>query len=198
MDQDLNKKKRELRKYILRIRRNLSQDVIKMQSAAILRHVINSPQYEAAVVIMIYVAMRDEVQTFTLIEHSLKQGKQVCVPYINDRAGNMDAILIRSLDELVKGDFDILTAVKSDLNLIDPMEINLMIMPGVAFDQYGHRLGMGAGFYDRFMVQAKQASSLGLVLSCQLLDIVPCMPHDYLVDYIVTEDGIINCKTGKM
>lgn len=198
MDQDLNKKKRELRKYILRLRRNLSQDVIKMQSAAILRHVINSPQYEAAVVIMIYVAMRDEVQTFTLIEHSLKQGKQVCVPYINDRAGNMDAILIRSLDELVKGDFDILTAVKSDLNLIDPMEINLMIMPGVAFDQYGHRLGMGAGFYDRFMVQAKQASSLGLVLSCQLLDIVPCMPHDYLVDYIVTEDGIINCKTGKM
>lgn len=198
MDQDLNKAKRALRKHILGLRRNLSQDVIQMQSAAIFDHVINSLQYEASASVMIYAAMRDEVQTFALIEHSLKQGKQVCVPYTNDRDGNMDAVRICSLAELVKGDFDILTAVKSELNLIDPSQINLMIMPGVAFDHHGHRLGMGAGFYDRFMAQAKQASSFGLALSCQLLDIVPCMPHDYLVEYIVTEDGIINCETGKM
>lgn len=195
---ELQNVKKKLRRDILKIRRSLTYDRVEIESNAIISHLKCSELFEKSKLIMCYLAMKDEVQTYEIVDYALRQGKSVCVPYIRDRAGIMDAVIIHDLKELVRGDFDILTVNKLNVNVVNIEEIDLIIMPGVAFDRYGHRLGMGAGFYDRFLEQADCIKLVGLAFSCQVLESVPSMPHDYLVHYIVTKDGIINCKTGKM
>lgn len=195
---ELQNVKIKLRKDILKIRRSLTFDRVEIESNAIISHLKCSELFESSKFIMCYLAMKDEVQTYEIVDYALRQGKSVCVPYIRDRAGIMDAVIIHDLNELVRGDFDILTVNTLNVNIVNIEDIDLIIMPGVAFDRYGHRLGMGAGFYDRFLDKAACAKLVGLALSCQVLEDVPSMPHDYLVHYIVTKDGIINCKTGKM
>lgn len=195
---ELQIEKKELRKDILKIRRNLAYVTIEFESSAIINHLKRSKLFESSETVMCYLSMKDEVQTYEIVDYVLKQGKSVCVPYIRDRAGIMDAVVIQDLNELVRGDFDILTVNPLNMNIVNTEEIDLIIMPGVAFDRYGHRLGMGAGFYDRFLEKANCTKLVGLALSCQVLDVVPSMPHDYSVHYLVTKDGIINCKTGKM
>lgn len=190
--------KKELRKKVLKIRRDLGKSVIREESDAILKHLLCSPFVEDAKVIMCYLAMEDEVQLMNFIAYALKKGKSICVPHIRDKAGLMDAVKIESLDKLVSGEFGILTVDNPDIKIMQPNEIDLVIVPGVAFDKQGHRLGMGAGFYDRFLLNVDQADFVGVALSCQIVDFVPSMVHDCLVDYIITKDGIINCKTGKM
>lgn len=195
---ELQNDKKKLRRDILKIRRSLAYDRVETESNAIISHLKRSELFENSKSIMCYLSMKDEVQTYEIVDYALRQGKSVCVPYIRDKAGIMDAVVIHDLNELVRGDFDILTVNTLNVNIVNIEEIDLIIMPGVAFDQYGHRLGMGAGFYDRFLDKADRAKLVGLAFSCQVLEDVPSMPHDYLVHYIVTKDGIINCKTGKM
>ncbi|MBP2631523.1 MAG: yqgN [Firmicutes bacterium] len=195
---ELQNEKKKLRRDILKIRRSLTYDRVEIESNAIISHLKCSELFENSRSIMCYLAMKDEVQTYEIVDYALRQGKSVCVPYIRDRVGIMDAVIIHDLNELVRGDLDILTVSKLNVNVVNIKEIDLIIMPGVAFDRYGHRLGMGAGFYDRFLEKADYAKLVGLAFSCQVLEDVPSMPHDYLVHYIVTKDGIINCKTGKM
>lgn len=195
---ELQNEKKKLRKDILKIRRNLAYVTIEIESNAIVNHLKRSELFESSKTIMCYLSMKDEVQTYDIVDYVLKQGKSVCVPYIRDRAGIMDAVIIQDLNELVRGDFDILTVNSLNMNIVNTEEIDLIVMPGVAFDQAGHRLGMGAGFYDRFLDKTNCAKLVGLALSCQVLDAVPSMPHDYSVHYLVTKDGITNCKTGKM
>lgn len=195
---ELQNAKKKMRRDILKIRRSLAYDRVETESNAIISHLKRSELFESSKLIMCYLSMKDEVQTYEIVDYALRQGKSVCVPYIRDRAGIMDAVVIHDLNELVRGDFDILTVSTINVNIVNIEEIDLIIMPGVAFDRYGHRLGMGAGFYDRFLDKAVCAKLVGLALTCQVLEDVPSMPHDYLVHYIVTKDGIINCKTGKM
>ncbi|HEY3423587.1 MAG TPA: 5-formyltetrahydrofolate cyclo-ligase, partial [Negativicutes bacterium] len=76
--------------------------------------------------------------------------------------------------------------------------IDLIIVPGVAFDRSGKRCGMGAGYYDRFLSQASNARLIGVALTCQMVSDVPCDEHDRMVEYIVTPNEIIKCDIGKM
>jgi 5-formyltetrahydrofolate cyclo-ligase len=190
--------KKNLRKLILQKRRKLSQTIVHRQSDLVFEQLISLPVYKKAQCIMLYAALPDEVQTDQMMRYALQDGKQICIPYIHDKNGLMDAVFVFDVDQLSKGDFDILTINSCNMQFANPSDIDLMIIPGVAFDTAGYRLGMGAAFYDRFIMRAKQAFCLGIAFDCQLVSKVPIEEHDCSMDAILTASGLINSKEGKM
>ncbi|SEJ12741.1 5-formyltetrahydrofolate cyclo-ligase [Propionispira arboris] len=190
--------KKNLRKLILQKRRKLSQTIVHRQSDLVFEQLISLPVYKKAQCIMLYAALPDEVQTDQMMRYALQDGKQICIPYIHDKNGLMDAVFVFDVDQLSKGDFDILTINSCNMEFANPSDIDLMIIPGVAFDTDGYRLGMGAAFYDRFIMRAKQAFCLGIAFDCQLVSKVPIEEHDCSMDAILTASGLINSKEGKM
>jgi len=184
---DIAAEKKILRKAILQKRRNVLFSEVEMKSQAIFQKLIELPQFKTASTVMCYAALQDEVQTYKIMELALAQGKTVCIPFIQDRAGIMDAVVLKSLDDLVAGTFDILSIDAKQAQIVDPMQIDLVLVPGVAFDETKHRLGVGGGFYDRFLARAKQAFCLGLTFECQVVEKVPYEIHDHTVNAVLTE-----------
>jgi len=181
--------KQRLRREMLAGRRSLPAAAVKMGSEAIAAYFCAWPVYRAAKVVMMYLAMPDEPQTAALIEHAWRAGKTVAVPLMGEVYGVMEAAALESWDDLTVGRLGLKMPDPEKARRIDPTAIDLIVVPGVAFDHAGRRLGMGAGYYDRFLPQASSACRLGLAWSLQIADEVPVDEFDVLMDYLLTEDG---------
>ena len=98
------------------------------------------------------------------------------------------------MDSLVEGAYGILTVAEEKREFLSPGLLDLIVVPGVAFGPDGSRLGMGAGFYDRFLSErAPQAHRVALCFDCQLVPEIPVEMHDQRVEAIITETRFINC-----
>ncbi len=167
------------------------------ESEAVTAHFLQSALYHNARTVMCYVSMRTEVDTHLLLQTMLRDGKTVCVPLVTDRNGQMRAVIIRSWDDLkCVGSFGILEP-SSEGATIEPSEIDLVVVPGIAFTQSGQRLGMGGGYYDRFLANT-QAVRIGFAFSCQIKQSLPTDVWDVTMDHLVTQDGITDCRTSKV
>jgi len=133
----------------------------------------------------------------SIIEHAWRQGKTVCVPHMRQQFGLMDAGQIDSMDDLVQGRFNLMVPDPRKLKVVDPNSIDLIVVPAVAYDDKGHRLGMGAGYYDRFIPHAHHAVLIGAIWSSQIVDKVPVEQYDQSVHYLLSEDRIICCAPAK-
>ena len=178
--------KKALRASIKQKRRALSIEYRQQASRKMQAELTRLPCYQAAEYIMLYMAMPDEVQLDELIAMVLKDGKKAVIPLVTG-AGLMEAVELTDMADLVPDKYGIKTVSEEKRRLIAPDKIDLIIVPGVAFDKAGHRLGMGGGFYDRFMLRASRAVRAALAYDCQLLVSVPAEVHDLTVDYIITE-----------
>lgn len=178
--------KKALRASIKQKRRALSIEYRQQASRKMQAELTRLPCYQAAEYIMLYMAMQDEVQLDELIVMVLKDGKKAVIPLVTG-AGLMEAVELSDMADLVPDKYGIKTVSEEKRRLIAPDKIDLIIVPGVAFDKAGHRLGMGGGFYDRFMLRASRAVRAALAYDCQLLAAVPAEVHDLTVDYIITE-----------
>lgn len=178
--------KKALRASIRQKRRALSIEYRQQASRKMQAELTRLPCYQAAEYIMLYMAMQDEVQLDELIAMVLKDGKKAVIPLVTG-AGLMEAVELSDMADLVPDKYGIKTVSEEKRRLIAPDKIDLIIVPGVAFDKAGHRLGMGGGFYDRFMQRASRAVRAALAYDCQLLAAVPAEVHDLTVDYIITE-----------
>ncbi|MCE5284911.1 MAG: 5-formyltetrahydrofolate cyclo-ligase [Pelosinus sp.] len=185
--------KKALRKDILAKRRGLSAQVRNGESTKITEFLCSWPIFTKAQTMMVFLSMPDEVQTVDILRNALNSGQKVCIPLVGETPGEMQAAELRRLDDLVLGKFGILTVSPDKLKIVAPEAIDLILVPGVAFDAAGRRLGMGAGYYDRFLLKARQAVWAGLSLSCQLVENVPCAEYDLAVQYLVIAEGIITC-----
>jgi 5-formyltetrahydrofolate cyclo-ligase len=147
-------------------------------------HVINSKEFQSAQIIGAYFTFGSEVMTDSIIAQSKREGKKVALPSVEgDRITFYEFL---SNDHLVKGKFGILEPLPCS-----PMDkMDLLIVPGIAFDKKGYRLGYGHGYYDRLLA-GKKYFSIGLAFSSQLVENVPHDEHDRQLDAIVTEDGIL-------
>lgn len=179
-------------------RRRLAPQWVAEQSRIIHGHLLDWPSYRAARTIMLYLAMADEPQTDAVIIDALKADKTVCVPVLGQQYGIMEAAVISGLDDLVTGRLGLRMPDPARAKNIDPVLIDLVLVPGVAFDRGGNRLGMGAGYYDRFLTRAPQALLVGMAWSFQVVDAVPAATHDVSMHYLLTEEGIFRCGKGKM
>lgn len=183
--------KRSLRKIMHEKRNSLSSHEVAKASGKIVEKLVNLPYVKESRIIMSFMPYGNEVNIIPLNEWILEQGKALCIPRVLDGT-NMDAVKIDSImTGLVKNSYGIYEPSK-DLKPIEPEKIELILVPGVAFDINGNRLGHGKGYYDRFLLnRSKNAITLGIAYSFQVLDSIPHDEHDVRLDGIVTESEVI-------
>lgn len=186
--------KRDLRNVMLKKRRRMSAEDNLRCSDVIFSQLVQHPIYKHSSCIMCYSALADEVQTEKILCHALANGKRVCVPFILNKNGKMEAAYIRDMHDLVRSTYGILSVAADKIERVDPMEIDFIVVPGVAFDFQGHRLGMGGGFYDRFLIQAKRGFRFAIAFNYQLLKQVPFNENDCRMYAVLTEKRLIDCK----
>ncbi len=181
-----------MRREMLLKRSRQSPEAIAEKSKAVEERVVALPEWQRATTVMLYAATRTEVQTRKLIERALAEGKHVCLPVRSEEDNEMKSYYIRSWDELVLGDLGYLEPSKQNGWLAEPHEINLVIAPGIAFDENGNRLGRGRHYYDGFLKKVR-CKKIALAFEMQIVPEVPVESHDVRVDKIVTEKRVVNC-----
>ncbi|HVX62403.1 MAG TPA: 5-formyltetrahydrofolate cyclo-ligase [Pirellulales bacterium] len=166
-------------------------------SRAICAQFASLPEYAAAKTVMFYVDVRTEVRTREYLPTALSHDKRIVVPYCVD--GELELFLLESMDELAVGMYKILEPKAELRNLpakrIDVKELDLIMVPGVAFDRSGARMGHGFGYYDKLLEHARpDAPLVALAFECQLFPEIPTAPHDIFMDKIITEKAIYQGK----
>jgi 5-formyltetrahydrofolate cyclo-ligase len=194
MDQpvnDLFERKTAIRKQAHENRRQQPEkDAV---SDRIVRRFMDLPEYEKAGTVMFYVDVRDEVRTRQALPEALASGKRIVVPYCLD--GELELFWLENMDELELGMYRILEP-KVELRdvaakRLTPTDLDLVMVPGVAFDRNGGRTGHGKGYYDKLLQHArKDAPLVALSFECQLFEEIPAESHDIFMDKVVTEDVV--------
>jgi len=180
--------KTELRKQIIEKRSRLLPEEVEQKSEKIISILFATDSFRRAKVVMFYVDMRNEVITKKAIVETLTQGKRVVVPRVKKGYGLL-AIEIKSLEELQLGTFGVLEPPERDEICLE--EIDLVVVPGVAFDKRGYRIGYGGGYYDNFLPKLKtDTPKIAVAFEMQIVAQLPAEPHDVKVDAIITEKGI--------
>lgn len=181
-------KKEQLRARVLTTREALELDQVEIGGQAILERVLGLQQYRQASLIHSYISSREnEVDTRELIEISLEQGKRVVVPVLERGKKTMAHALIESLNELVAGPWGLVQPDPAKANWLEEQAvIDLVVVPGIAFDRRGHRIGFGGGYYDRFLADL-QAIKLGLCYDDLVLQEIPNESHDVPMDIVVAQ-----------
>jgi len=185
--------KGEIRKEALDARLTLSPAEVTRKSALITARLLALAEYRRAVVVMTYVDFRNEVQTKEFIRQSLAHGKKVAVP-VTDLSNKrlVPSLLINYPEDLAPGAWGILEPAPGCLRPLDPEEIDLVLVPGVAFDEKGNRLGYGGGFYDRFLPQTRPDTfHAAPAFELQIRPQVYPGSHDCPVHCLVTEERVI-------
>lgn len=184
----MNQIKNELRQLIYNKRREVNDELKEHWDATILQKLLESEFYKNAQVIFTYVSFQGEVDTIKFIEAALSEGKTICIPKVISKKEGMEAHIITSLAELEKSSYGILEP-QSDSPLINPLDIDLLIMPGVAFDKTNGRIGYGGGFYDRYLKKINpKAHKIALAYNFQIFDHIPMDEFDERVDFIITNE----------
>jgi 5-formyltetrahydrofolate cyclo-ligase len=181
-----------LRARIRRQRRQIDSIWRDLASATIISRLETLPLFQRAQVIQTYVALRHEVNTHDLIQSLLRNGKSVALPKVA-RGNDLDQYFIKDFSELQAGAFGIFEPRADSRRLATAAQFDLVIVPGLAFDRSGQRLGAGKGYYDRFLAQVK-APKIALAFSFQVVEKIPVAAHDQPVDMIVTEQEVISCQ----
>jgi len=145
--------------------------------------------FQDARIVYLYISIGSEVDTRGIIESLLACGKTVCAPRCSSD-GVMHAHVLSSLDELQGGVMGI-PAPPAGSAVVEPDAIDLIIVPCIACDTSGYRLGYGGGYYDRYLACASQVSSLALCRETQLLERLPREEHDIPVDFVITDKRVL-------
>ncbi len=182
--------KKQIRKEAIERRNAIPYSQIEQKSLQIQRKLQSLDLFTSAKEILLYFSIDKEVQTIQLIQEN-HQTKKIYLPILKSKTA-FEVGRIRNLKTLEKNMYRIPEPKK--LNVDDNPTLDLIIVPGVAFDKKGGRLGMGKGYYDRFLAQHKKIPRLALAFEEQILDEIPKGPYDEDVDFILTEKRLIDCQ----
>lgn len=184
--------KSELRQEMTTARNNLSGSEVRSLSSSILSRLEDMSFYKEASLIFIYVNFQKEVKTKPLIQRALDAGKRIAVPACIPKGKIILPCEISSLNELVPGTWGILEPQEDSRKVVPAEEIDLAVVPGLAFDRHFNRLGYGAGYYDRFLPKLrKNAVKAGICYSVQLIDQLPVDVYDVAMDVIITDTEVL-------
>ncbi len=186
----------QIRKEKLDMRKALAPVDIEKKSFNIFLQLKKFPLVQKAKNISVYVDFRNEVKTDQIIRYFLTAGKNVMVPIsIPSTKEMLFSQIIDPENDLIPGNYGILEPKQDATRIINPNNLDLILVPGVAFDPHGYRIGYGGGYYDRFFSkQTKKIPSIALAFDLQIVEQLPKEPFDHPVDYILTETRIITCK----
>lgn len=167
----------------------------EQRSRQINARLVALPEFQAARSIAFYISVRSEAQTRPALQAALAAGKKVVTPYCED--GRLRLVRIENEAELEIGAYQIPEPAAAIRGLperaVSAAELDMIVVPGIAFDRDGNRLGHGAGYYDKLLAEVGPATKLvALAFECQLVDRVPTQSHDVRMHRIVTEAEVID------
>lgn len=180
--------KTALRREMKRRRASVSEEERAAQNAAIARQVLSCPVYQRAKTIFCYCSVGEEIDTYPILRNALQTGKRLCLPRTGT-GGRMEACAVSALEELTAGRYGI-PEPGAGCPPVAPQDIDLCIVPCLAADRRGFRMGYGGGYYDRYLPRTR-AVRLLLCAGARVLDAVPTEEYDVPCDILLTESQVI-------
>ncbi|MDT8317115.1 MAG: 5-formyltetrahydrofolate cyclo-ligase [bacterium] len=180
-----------IRKRLIKERLALKPGEVASKSSMIADRILSLALFKNADNIALYSDFRAEVQTGLMIDAAFSLGKRILMPKVRREDYSIVFIPILSPDDLEKGDDGFYEPSAEVEKAFDILKIDLFIVPGVAYDLSGTRLGLGKGCYDRALKDVDRDIVLAPAYEFQLLKDLPCYQHDLKVGWMVTEDRVI-------
>lgn len=181
--------KQQLRSEIAKIRKALDSGWIASASCQIVATAQTLPSFQKAGRVALYMSIDGEVDLSSLFEACQAMGKHVCIPVFNKHKNLYEFAEITASTIFRTGNYGIREPISP--SLVPIRTIDLIFVPGVAFDRKGHRLGRGGGYYDRILAQYR-GNTIGIAFKLQIRPVIPCDPHDIPVQAVVTESEMVN------
>ncbi|HSV43334.1 MAG TPA: 5-formyltetrahydrofolate cyclo-ligase [Candidatus Bathyarchaeia archaeon] len=172
---------------MLTLLKNQKEEDRLRKSSVIQEKLFHDPDFERSKTVLFYASFSGEVETFGAMRQAMMLGKRVGLPIVNVKKKTMLPRRVTSLeDDLEYGPYTIKQPKGDSTKEIDLSEIDLVLVPALAFDRQGYRLGRGAGYYDRFLESFPHIPHIGLAFDFQILDRLPVEPHDRPVTKIIS------------
>ena len=185
------REKELMRRKMIERRQRISRAEVWEKSRKIIRNLFNLRAFSPGEYVGMYLPVRNEVDTRPLFRYLLHLKALPVLPCCRkDEPGEMDFFPVRDKNDLQKGKFGIQEPCIRDQSAFDCSRVKVFILPGVAFDRQGYRLGFGGGYYDRFLARAPFSMLVGAAYHFQLLPALPAESWDQPVNYVVTEKEI--------
>ena len=178
--------KRRLRTALFRQLTTQKEEHRRRKSEAIRRKLFRLPVFREAKTVLCYVSLPYEVETRQVITRLLEAGKRVVVPKVRGRRLVLSELRDPDVD-LAPGAFNVLEPIPRALRPVRPEELDVALVPGLAFDCRGHRLGHGYGYFDRLLARLPdRVTTIGLCFDFQRIDHLPTRPHDEPVAHVLS------------
>ncbi|MHC4429114.1 MAG: 5-formyltetrahydrofolate cyclo-ligase [Planctomycetota bacterium] len=167
-------------------------------SAAACSHLTSLDAFRHASVVMLYMPVANEVDLTSAALRCFRMGKTVCVPRVDWKRKDLDPVEVTSFDdEVMDTDENGERTPRSGAPLL-PTMVDLVVVPGLAFDPLGHRLSRGVGYYDRFLGRLRRsATTVGLAFEVQIIESVPANEWDMSVDIVVTDRRVTHVARAR-
>jgi 5-formyltetrahydrofolate cyclo-ligase len=185
--------KEALRKRLAALRRTLTAEARAERSRRASEHLIAQPGFSDAKVLLAYAALRFELDPSVAIAHASALGKTILLPRVVAESDELALHVYKPGDELCESGFGVREPLPSAPCLAKE-EVDLVLVPALAFDAAGYRLGYGKGFYDRLLPLLARAERIGLAFELSLLPQLPSEDHDIAVHRVVTEKRVIEME----
>ncbi|MCX5776563.1 MAG: 5-formyltetrahydrofolate cyclo-ligase [Candidatus Firestonebacteria bacterium] len=186
----------KLRNKLEMLRNTLKPEIISKYSANIMKKLFSLPEVKRAKNIMFYISFNNEVVTHNMIAKALRQKKEVLVPITDIKT---KCITLSRISEfpgrLKKTKFGVLEPERKSCNIFRERKIDVIVVPGLGFDQNCNRIGYGGGFYDKLLGEKVKAFNIGIAFNIQLIKNLPIEKHDISLDLVITEKRIIRPAT---
>ena len=193
MINNIQAQKTLLRKQIIEKRREISLSQKQLWDSKIFKNFLDFTDVNNTLQFAVYNSLSGEVDTKSIINYLIENGKKVYLPK-TFQDGKMEFYFVDKSTKLTKSEFGTFEPA-GDTERFEG-ENAVCIVPGLCFTKDGKRLGYGAGYYDRFL-ENKNLLKIAFAYSCFILQDVPCSQHDIKIDYIINEDGVINCAESR-
>ena len=191
--EEIRKKKQEIRNNIAKILEELSDKELSKKTKKIEDNLFEFANFLEAKIVLLYVNNKLEVTSRNIIKKCFDYNKIVILPAFDTKTYKMKLMKVDDLEnDLITGPRGILEPDINRCKIVPVDCIDLAIIPGVAFDEKGGRIGSGEGYYDRFIPKLSITTrKVALALECQIIQQVPVESHDKHVDIIITEERVI-------
>lgn len=188
--------KKTIRKEMINKRKSLSQEELIEKSHQVFKQLKTLSLYKNAHRVMLYMDFNGEVKTNHILDDLINGGRTAVIPISIPKTMEMTLSEVKNPDiELAPSSYGILEPKPEYIRKVDAKSLDLVLVPGIAFDQKGYRIGYGGGYYDYFFSNAgKSIPSVAFAFDFQVIEEVPKESYDRPVDFIVTETMIIECN----
>ncbi|MED4127929.1 MULTISPECIES: 5-formyltetrahydrofolate cyclo-ligase [Shouchella] len=178
--------KQQLRQRLQKQLEQMNKTEYLERSQALANQLYRTKEWKQAGTIGLTYARFPEVATLPIMEYAYKQGKKVALPRTNMKAREMHFYFIQNLNQLELRPYNLYEPKENQSVYVSPKELDLLIVPGLAFSKDGSRLGMGGGFYDRYLPLFK-GKTVSLCFNEQLIESIPTEAHDMRMDLVLSE-----------